>query len=69
MTKYVHIVYVHPVENCEPQLHKVIAEFEADTKEAAIRYAEWYNEVTPEGTKLKQAVYYGCIDDETGELI
>jgi hypothetical protein len=68
MTKFVHIVYVHPVENGEPNLHKVIREQEFETKRMADLYVESYNEGTQEGI-LRRAVYLGCVNDETGELV
>jgi hypothetical protein len=64
MTKYVHIVYVHPVENGEPNLHKVQMEQEFDTWEEAVHWVRLFN--YPE-TDV-QAVYYGRVNDETGEL-
>jgi hypothetical protein len=63
MTKFVHIVYVHPVENGEPNLHKVKDEQEFETKELAEFFVRHYTEPT-----LK-AVYYGCVNDATGELV
>jgi hypothetical protein len=65
MTKFVHIVQVHPVELGKPNLHKVLKEFEFETKEAAEDAVEVWNEVMTEN----QAVYYGCVDDATGELV
>jgi hypothetical protein len=43
MTKFVHIVYVHPVENGLPNLYKVKAEREFNTKESADAYVLAYN--------------------------
>ena len=66
MIKYVHIVQVHPVENGEPNLHKVKDEFEFVGKQLAIDYVEWLN-----AGNLKdnlQAVYLGRVNDTTGEL-
>jgi hypothetical protein len=65
MTKFVHIVYVHPVENGEPNLHKVVMEQEFATWEEAVHWVRLFN--YPE-TDVK-AVYYGCVNDETGELV
>lgn len=73
MTKYVHIVYVHPVENGEPNLHKVTAEVEFDTKEQALNSVNDYN-TEYEGVRFgnkhpyRKAVYHGRVNDETGEL-
>ncbi len=65
MTQFVHIVYVHPVEQGEPNLHKVKLEWEFDTvKQAEDAIQLWNDSVTN-----TRAVYYGCVNDETGELI
>jgi hypothetical protein len=75
MTKFVHIVYVHPVENGLPNLHKVKAEREFETKGEALRWVEYYNtlgdNMRKQGAILpdQRAVYYGCVNDETGELV
>ena len=74
MTKLVHIVQVHPVENGEPNLHKVLSEQEFDTKQES---EAWVNEYNTEyagvrfGNKnpYRSAIYYGCVNDETGELV
>jgi hypothetical protein len=75
MPKFVHIVQVHPVENGEPNLHKVKEEFEFETEEKAKEFIaefnefqrHWINEVRkPEPVK---AVYLGCVNDATGELV
>ena len=66
MTKHFHIVQVHPVENGLPNLHKVKKEWEFDTKEYAEEFIEGFNKMA----KLTyKAVYYGCVNDATGELI
>lgn len=73
MTKLVHIVYVHPVELGEPNLHKVLVELEWETKQEA---EAWVNEYNTEfagvrfGNKnpYRCAVYYGCVNDATGDL-
>lgn len=64
MTRYVHIVQVHPVENGEPNLHKVRQEKEYDTKNGALAAAMDYNLIY----KKTRAVYYGRVNHETGEL-
>ena len=64
MTKYVHIVQVHPVENGEPNLHKVKHEKEYDTKYGALAAVMDYNLIY----KKTRAVYYGRVNDATGEL-
>ncbi len=65
MTKYFHIVQVHPVENGEPNLHKVKMEKEFETKYEATVWMMDYNLIY----KKTQAVYLGCVNDETGELV
>lgn len=67
MTKYVHIVQVHPVENGEPNLHKVKWEKEFDTKELADWYVDMLNADFMAKLVLK-AVYLGRVNDTTGEL-
>jgi hypothetical protein len=65
MTKFVHIVQVHPVYNGILQTHKIKHEVEYDTKKDADAYIETFN---AQYTDLR-AVYYGCVNDETGELV
>lgn len=68
MTTYVHIVYVHPVENGELNLHKVVKEMEFVEKWQAETCVEWLNmEYEAHGKELK-AVYLGRVNDATGEL-
>jgi hypothetical protein len=67
MTKFVHIVQIHPVENGEPNLYKVKLESEWDSKSEADTYVASFN--APGGTGCYKAVYYGCVNDETGELV
>ena len=72
MTKFVHIVYVHPVENGEPNLYKVLSEQEFGTKEEARAWVANFNyDGQDDGrwTRDILAVYYGCVNDETGELV
>jgi hypothetical protein len=75
MTKYVHIVYVHPLELGLPNLHKVKAEREFPTEQEAKAWAEYYNtlgkNMRKQGADLpyQKAVYYGCVNDATGELV
>ena len=75
MTKFVHIVYVHPLELGLPNLHKVKAEREFPTEQEAKAWAEYYNtlgkNMRKQGADLpyQKAVYYGCVNDETGELV
>lgn len=65
MTKFFHIVQVHPVENGEPNLYKVLEEFEYTTKEDAEAIIWHWNETWTD----RKAVYVGCVNDETGELV
>jgi hypothetical protein len=68
MPQFVHIVYVHPVENGEPNLHTVVMEQKCPTKEQADYFIELYEIMTKIAHLSEQAVYYGCVNDETGEL-
>lgn len=71
MTKYVHIVQVHPVENGEPNLYKVKSEQEFNTKQEADMFILRYNAQDGVGfnsNDLYQAVYLGRVNDATGEL-
>ena len=70
MTKYVHIVQVHPVELGEPNLVKVVAENEFDNKADADQWIEVYN-LNPKQDRHgypTKAVYLGRVNDTTGEL-
>ena len=77
MTKYVHIVYVHPVELGKPNLYKVKREEEFNTREDALMWAEFYNQHRDnwningwlENGNGFEAVYYGKVNDATGELV
>jgi hypothetical protein len=69
MTKFVHIVYVHPVELGLPNLHKVELEREFETKEEAERWVELYNDNEKIFGNEDKAVYLGCVNDATGELV
>lgn len=66
MTKFYHIVQVHPVENGEPNLYKVEFEKEFEYKDDADLYIETWNHWNEHDLK---AVYRGCVNDETGELV
>lgn len=65
MSQFVHIVYVHPVENGLPNLHKVKYEQEFDTVYQAEFWIEEFNKAA--GDNPVKAVYYGCVNDEPGE--
>jgi hypothetical protein len=64
MNNLQHIVLVHPVENGELDLYKVIAEREFDSKELADIHINMYNNIM---TSTK-AIYHGQVNAETGEL-
>jgi hypothetical protein len=68
MTQFVHIVQVHPVELGEPNLHKVKFEWEFDTVKQAEDAIEAFNWGAKFNGEFK-AVYYGCVNDATGELV
>lgn len=65
MTQFKHIVQVHPVENGEPNLAKVKQEKEYPNKWYADRFIESFNA----GSIKMKAVYRGCVDCATGELV
>ncbi len=67
MTRYVHIVQVHPVYDGILQTHKVKQEFEFVTKAEAEDYIDAFNDAV-QGFNYK-AVYLGCVNDLTGELV
>ena len=71
MTKYFHIVQVHPVENGAPNTYKVVDEREFGTQVEADDWLEFFNHkggTDRHGAKTV-AVYLGCVNDETGELV
>ena len=67
MTQFVHIVQVHPVENGEPNLYKVKMEQEFPTVYLAKFWIEEFNRAVKENAV--RAVYYGCVNSETGERL
>jgi hypothetical protein len=69
MTKFVHIVYVHPVYDGILQTHKVELEMEFDTVRQAEAWIRKYNNTERYFNVELKAVYYGCVNDETGELV
>ena len=72
MTKYLHIVQVHPIELGEPNLYKVEWEREFDTKEDAEYYIQWCDDnidsIGNDFIDPLKAVYHGRVNDATGEL-
>jgi predicted nucleic acid-binding Zn ribbon protein len=68
MIQYVHIVQVHPVENGEPNLHKVVKEMEFGEKWQAETCVEWLNHDYQRHNPTRLAVYLGRVNDATGEL-
>jgi hypothetical protein len=69
MTQFVHIVQVHPVELGEPNLHKVREEKEFESHFNALNWVEIRNGRAEQKGEALKAVYYGCVNDETGELL
>ena len=68
MTKYFHIVQVHPVELDEPNLHKVKEEKEFESHFNALQWIEIRNLRAQQKGEAVKAVYLGCVNDKTGEL-
>ena len=71
MTKFVHIVYVHPVENGKPNFSKVVSEAEFATYDEAYTFQNKHNDelfYNRHGDRTF-AFYHGCVNDETGELV
>jgi len=69
MTRYFHIVQVHPVENGEPNLHKVTEEKEFESHFNAVNWVEIRNLRAEQKGEALKAVYLGCVNDTTGELV
>lgn len=69
MTKFYHIVQVHPVYNGIVQTHKVKTEFEFDAKHKADQRVKLLNDDFEALNLGMKAVYVGCVNDETGELV
>ncbi len=69
MTQFVHIVQVHPVENGKINLTDVTFAAKYSTKEEASAYIEWFDNKRATTKSFFKAVYLGCVNDETGELI
>jgi hypothetical protein len=69
MTKHFYIVQAHPVEQGLPNLHKVVEEREFDTVAQAEAWIDCYNH-NARMMKVEQlAVYLGCVNHKTGELV
>jgi hypothetical protein len=69
MPKFVHIVQVHPVELGKPNLHKVKHEAEFQFHDDALVYVKQQNRMFKKAGDALEAVYLGCVNDETGELL
>lgn len=67
MTKFFHIVQIKPVYNGIVQTHKVVSEEEFNNKAHAELFIKAYNDFQTDGEYV--AVYVGCVNDETGELV
>lgn len=67
MPTYRYIVQVHPVENGEPNLHKVMSDAVVFSEE--LNATRWVDEFNNSGgaTSIK-AVYHGRVNVATGEL-
>lgn len=65
MTKFFHIVQVHPVENGDANTYKVNEEFEYASQEDAEAIVWHWNQLWTDS----KAVYVGCVNDETGEIV
>jgi hypothetical protein len=71
MTKFVHIVQVHPVENGWANLSKVVLEKGFETKYQAENFMLLFNAnfgISRHGNETI-ASYLGCVNDATGELV
>ena len=66
---YTHVVRVHSVVNGKPNLSKVKAEFMYDEKREAYQRIELMNEDFEALNLSMKAVYAGCLNNETGELV
>jgi hypothetical protein len=69
MSKFVHIVQVHPVELGQPNLHKVKYEAEFQFHDDALAYVKQQNRMFKKAGDALEAVYLGCVNDATGELL
>ncbi len=69
MTKFFHIVQVHPVVQGILQTHKVKTEFEFDEKRKADQRVALLNDDFDALNLNMRAVYVGCVNDETGEMV
>lgn len=69
MRKFSYIVQVHPVELYGPNLYKVKEEQEFATEHNALVYIAIRNQEFERKGKKLMAVYVGCVDTETGELV
>lgn len=71
MTPYYHIVQVHPVELGLPNLAKVVLEREFETRHEADEFVRVFNSnpVPNRHGNTTVAVYFGCVNNETGELV
>ncbi len=67
-----HIVQIHPVEAGKPNLFKVRGEHEFNFKASAVKWMEGFNRVyaaTEDDPEEFRAVYLGCVDTDTGDLV
>jgi hypothetical protein len=69
MPKFVHIVQVHPIVQGILQTHKVKHEAEFQFHDDALAYVKQQNRMFEKAGDALEAVYLGCVNDETGELL
>lgn len=62
---YTHVVRIHTMENGELNLHKIVKEIEYSELESAENCIEHWNE-TAIHTK---AIYLGCVNNATGDIV
>ena len=71
MTKYFHIVFTYPIERGWPNTYKPVDNKEFETWTEAEEFIIAYNRkpaLNRHGLTTV-AVYVGCVNDETGELV
>ena len=69
MPKFVHIVQVHPIVQGILQTHKVREEKEFESHFNALQWIDIRNLRAEQKGEALKAVYLGCVNDETGELL
>jgi len=69
MTQFFHIVQVHPIVGGHLNDHKVLEEREFESPFEAHSWVEIRNTRAQQNKEALLAVYVGCVNDETGELV